>query len=299
MTNAFTEIIDSKYYLKDLEDIFLASNMSQLTKLRLGQNEIWSIYDNLFCSLDSLMDLYLENNQINDINFGFSCIKNLRFLDLSYNKIKRLRTSTLHRIDDTFHQPHKETDPPRILDLRGNPFVCDCNLLPFQRWLKTTTANLHNMNDLRWVLFVPAFDNGLTASWERVQFSADKLFVLLKAEAFSTVASQLQFHFSIFYRCYTGTPDMNAGRRIVNVQSLICESKPHATAGSGITHVLLIILIILVGVLITALLYINREKVKANVQPLVSFDTLTFSQKNNISFEASHPMHTHLCTFSG
>ncbi len=149
LTNAFTEIIDSKYYLDDLQDIFLASNMTTLYKLHLGQNEIWSISDRLFCSLPALSDLYLENNQIYDINFGFACIKKLRFLDLSYNKIKRLRSSTLKRIDETFHQPQRSTDPIRKLNLLGNPFVCDCNLIPFQRWLSESTANLYKKDQLR------------------------------------------------------------------------------------------------------------------------------------------------------
>jgi hypothetical protein len=41
MTNAFTETIDSKWYLRDLKSVFLASNMTKLTKLHLEQNEIW------------------------------------------------------------------------------------------------------------------------------------------------------------------------------------------------------------------------------------------------------------------
>ena len=41
LTNAFTEVIDSKWYLDDLVDILLASNMSKLYKLHLEQNEIW------------------------------------------------------------------------------------------------------------------------------------------------------------------------------------------------------------------------------------------------------------------
>ena len=41
LTNAFTETIDSKWYLRDLKSIFLASNMTKLKKLHLEQNEIW------------------------------------------------------------------------------------------------------------------------------------------------------------------------------------------------------------------------------------------------------------------
>ena len=41
LTNAFTELIDSKWYLGDLKDILLTSNMTKLYKLHLEQNEIW------------------------------------------------------------------------------------------------------------------------------------------------------------------------------------------------------------------------------------------------------------------
>jgi hypothetical protein len=41
LTNAFTELIDSKWYLGDLKDILLTSNMTNLYKLHLEQNEIW------------------------------------------------------------------------------------------------------------------------------------------------------------------------------------------------------------------------------------------------------------------
>lgn len=41
LTNAFTETIDSRWYLTDLKDIFVGSKMTKLRKLHLEQNEIW------------------------------------------------------------------------------------------------------------------------------------------------------------------------------------------------------------------------------------------------------------------
>ena len=41
LTNAFTEVIDSKWYLDDLKDILLTAQMTKLYKLHLEQNEIW------------------------------------------------------------------------------------------------------------------------------------------------------------------------------------------------------------------------------------------------------------------
>lgn len=44
LTNAFTEMVDSKYYLNDLADILMTANaegIKSLYKLHLEQNEIW------------------------------------------------------------------------------------------------------------------------------------------------------------------------------------------------------------------------------------------------------------------
>ena len=43
LTNAFTEVIDSKWYLDDLKDILLTAQMTKLYKLHLEQNEIWLV----------------------------------------------------------------------------------------------------------------------------------------------------------------------------------------------------------------------------------------------------------------
>ena len=82
LTNAFTENIDSKYYLDDLATMImaaLAEGVNNLTKLYLGQNEIWSIKNEMFCSdlFPVLSHLDLSNNQLYDLNFKFECIKKL------------------------------------------------------------------------------------------------------------------------------------------------------------------------------------------------------------------------------
>ena len=143
-------------------------------------------------------------------------------MDVSHNKIKRLSTATLQRIDNYFAQPKKPDDYIRKINLLGNPYVCDCNLRPMFDWLSNTQSNLHRRDEMR---------------------------------------------------CYTGIPDINAGRKILNVGELDCLDKdliPHNLhSGNGITHTLLVILIILILVLLGALLYIHKEKVQSNVKPLI------------------------------
>lgn len=235
LTNAFTEMVDSKYYLNDLAHILQTAKgegVDQLWKLHLEQNEIWDGEgsERLFCSgvLPELSDLYLGDNQLQDINFDFACIKKLHFLDLSRNKIKRLDKLTLNRIDNVFHMPHNKNDSIRKIDLTGNPFVCDCYLRDLYDWLTETSTNLYRRDQMR---------------------------------------------------CFTGNPIQNAGKRIVNIQELMCDTQTNryhnmnyhhsSSVGSGVTHTLLVILIILVLCLLVALLWINKERVHSNVKPLI------------------------------
>jgi hypothetical protein len=228
LTNAFSENIDSKYYMDDFQTMImaaLAEGVDKLMVLKLGQNELWSIKDEFFCSdmFPALSHLDLSSNQLYDLNFQFECIKNLKYLDIGYNKIKRLNDKTLARIDGFFRMPHTKDDIPRKINLVGNPFVCDCNLSHMFHWLSSTNSNLRHREELR---------------------------------------------------CYTGIPEANAGRKILNVGLLYCSDSNgvprtgnhHTSSSSGITHTLLVILIILIACLLAALLYIHKEKVHSNLQ---------------------------------
>ena len=93
LTNAFSESVDSKEYLVALEQIFVGSNLTKLTKLHFKN-------PNIFCSLSHLMDLQLGDNNISDINFNFNCIENLRFIDLRNNRIHNLSNKTLLKFEE-------------------------------------------------------------------------------------------------------------------------------------------------------------------------------------------------------
>lgn len=156
LTNAFTEQIDSKWYLRDLKDIFGASQLLKLKKLHLEQNEIWEIKDNdMFCDLPELMDLHLGDNQLTDINFSLDCLRQLRYLDLEYNKITNLGSETLVKLDKAF------ASKDRKIDLHGNPYTCDCHFMPFFDWLKKTKINLQNKDDMRCYTGKPEYNAGL------------------------------------------------------------------------------------------------------------------------------------------
>jgi len=159
LTNAFTEQIDSKWYLSDLKDVFISSELKKLQKLHLEQNEIWEIKDDdMFCELPELLDLHLGDNQLSDINFSLSCLKKLRYLDLEFNKIRNLRKDTLDKLDIVFGN---NSNSMSQVDLHGNPFTCDCNMNPLYDWLKVTKARLVNKNAMRCYDGFPQYNAGL------------------------------------------------------------------------------------------------------------------------------------------
>eukprot|EP00095_Tigriopus_kingsejongensis_P004630 maker-scaffold291_size219542-snap-gene-0.13 protein:Tk04630 transcript:maker-scaffold291_size219542-snap-gene-0.13-mRNA-1 annotation:"hypothetical protein DAPPUDRAFT_103849" len=146
LTNAFTETIDSKWYLKSLKQILVSSNFTKLRTLHLEQNEIWSIEDDdMFCSMPSLSNLHLADNQLQDIDFSLDCLEQLTYLDLQYNKIRRLSERTLKKLDDAL----KSDGDDRAVHLKGNPFHCDCYLKNFQNWLRNTRTTLHHKDEIR------------------------------------------------------------------------------------------------------------------------------------------------------
>lgn len=170
LTTAFSEEVDTKWYLSDLKEIFLSSNMTKLKFLHLEQNEIWEIGDDdLFCVLPNLTDLYLGDNQLETINFSLDCLEKLRYLDLQYNKIKRLDQKTIEKIERVFAY-----NDNRTLSLKGNPFRCDCNLKNVYQWLANTSITFYHKEELR---------------------------------------------------CYDGTPAINAGKKIKNVELFDCPAE--------------------------------------------------------------------------
>ena len=93
----------------------------------------------MFCDLPGLKQLYLGDNQLKSIEFDFDCIEKLQYLDLQYNKIKRLDGHTMQRIDKVFGGRKN-----RKINLIQNPWVCDCYLKPFIDWVLSTNSSLQH-----------------------------------------------------------------------------------------------------------------------------------------------------------
>lgn len=129
----------------DLHDIFVNSNLTQLNKLHLEQNEITGFSDpRVFCDLPKLMDLHLGDNLLRRVDFNITCLRHLRFLDLERNRISGFSTKDLD-ILDSFPAQNRSF----VIDLRGNHFLCDCNIANLYAWLQRTQVEVRNKEMLR------------------------------------------------------------------------------------------------------------------------------------------------------
>ncbi|XP_060640388.2 trophoblast glycoprotein-like isoform X1 [Anolis sagrei] len=97
-----------------------------LTRLELTSNEIVYLPFHMLSGLSKLEHLDLRNNSLVDIrNFTFSAL-DLKYLDLTMNAFKTLRSEALSALS---RQRHLH------LFLKDNPFVCDCNIEDLLSWL--------------------------------------------------------------------------------------------------------------------------------------------------------------------
>lgn len=161
LTNAFTEQVDSKWYLEDLKQVFLSSELKKLEKLHLEQNEIWEIRSSdMFCDLPSLLDIYIGDNQLTEINFSLDCLERFRYLDISFNKIRNLKNKTRQKIDKVFGRSPNASGYESQIDLHGNPFRCDCEMKELFDWLRVTPARMVNKKEMRCYDGYPDYNAG-------------------------------------------------------------------------------------------------------------------------------------------
>lgn len=143
LTDAFEDGL-SRDLAATLHDIFVNSNLTQLIKLHLEQNEISEFRDsNVFCDLPNLLDLYLGDNTLTALHFNISCLHKLRFLDLQRNKFTNVVEHDLQAMDALIK--HNQSI---AIDFTGNPLECSCKLNPFIKWMKKTKVFVRNKDNL-------------------------------------------------------------------------------------------------------------------------------------------------------
>lgn len=144
LTNAFLDN-QSDDLAEQLHSIFINSSLTKLEKLHLEQNEIERFSDEkVFCNLDNLLDLHLGDNKLQGLSFHILCLHHLRYVDLEGNQVQRFVKEDVAPLD-AFERRNQSL----ILDISGNPFICDCNSNYLPSWLKSTRVTVKNNASLQ------------------------------------------------------------------------------------------------------------------------------------------------------
>jgi len=116
----WTEIDLRNLKIKNLNQINLTQNNFSI--IRLSQNYLTSIqFEKMPRSLE---ELYLDHNHISNlpkIDGILEDFPNLKFLDLSFNRIRTIPRDWLFMVQFSYFV--------------GNPLVCNCDLVPFHTWI--------------------------------------------------------------------------------------------------------------------------------------------------------------------
>ncbi|XP_066494274.1 trophoblast glycoprotein-like [Tiliqua scincoides] len=102
-----------------------------LSKLELTSNEIVYLPLGMLTSLSKLEHLDLRNNSLVDIKNSTFAGLDLKYLDLTLNAFKTLKSEALSVLG---RQPHLH------LFLKDNPFVCNCDIEDLVSWLNQSQS---------------------------------------------------------------------------------------------------------------------------------------------------------------
>ena len=120
----------------DLANVF--QPLFQLEQLSLSKNGLRTIGSLAFSNLMKLASLDLSHNLLTcELNIDISQLASLRMLDLSYNSMSFLKEEFRSQLDIL-----STRNAEFVLSLRGNPFVCICEALPFLQWLRITNVSI-------------------------------------------------------------------------------------------------------------------------------------------------------------
>ncbi|XP_060689458.1 toll-like receptor 7 isoform X2 [Hemiscyllium ocellatum] len=105
-----------------------------LLTLDLSHNYLTIVPDRLYNCTKSLQKLLLKDNKIIQLPISFFTSANrVKYLDLSYNEIKILQQTVFPTSEQLFLE---------VLVLKGNPFYCICELVPFIAWINTCDLDI-------------------------------------------------------------------------------------------------------------------------------------------------------------
>ena len=137
--------------------------MDRLKILDLRHNNLSTIHDETFKFLGNLTTLLLSNNSLkmSDFFYLFRSLESLQNLDLGFNLIEEMNVTSFQPLVSlaslSIRRNRMRVVPVGLfqhleklaeVDISGNPFDCDCDLLPLQEWLRKTKIKILQRYDL-------------------------------------------------------------------------------------------------------------------------------------------------------
>ena len=101
-----------------------------LTNLDLSFNQISTISQHCFSGTKFLTELNLQNNQLTSTSF-LRNVRGIVSLNIAHNKLSEVSTEVLNALATS------NNSKTSALDLSGNPFVCNCEVIDFRDWLSS------------------------------------------------------------------------------------------------------------------------------------------------------------------
>lgn len=110
-------------------------NLTSLRDLNLANNDISCVTSYMFDSMENIRTIDLNGNEIQHFDAALTNTKNLKYLDLSGNRLEKLAKRNMEDLDQL------SSSNMITLDLYGNTLLCNCDTLKFLRWMKNTAVS--------------------------------------------------------------------------------------------------------------------------------------------------------------
>ncbi|XP_061173699.1 toll-like receptor 4 [Saccostrea echinata] len=128
--NLSRNLLGKELQRQSAEHVF--DHLRGLKVLDLSYNWITLIHKDMFVFTSNIEQLYLSNNELESVTFDLSAALKLRRIDLSFNKIIMLDSTSMRFLD----APRTKLS----IQMSNNPLQCTCQSMKFLKWMK---ASLH------------------------------------------------------------------------------------------------------------------------------------------------------------
>lgn len=138
-------------HVKHLRYVFESTNFSKLETLRLGNNGIQYLDEELgksLCNMDRLKHVNFHGNSLGKLKLTncFQKSKLLEKIDFSNNALTNVDQRTMNVLE-TIHSENPDVN--LTVNLLNQQWSCDCAIKPFKDWMTTTKVHLMGMDKYR------------------------------------------------------------------------------------------------------------------------------------------------------